>query len=157
MLTEPGSVPVLELTPTLDIPVTPPTIQPEDPAEAGNGGETAFVPTPVGDPYVLKDRKGICDVEFSQVLQVYVVDKNGMSVPGAEVFVTWGEGEDHFFTGMKPAIDIGYADFIMEIDQLYNVRMANGGETVTKVVTPNCRTNAGMDYKGGVKIIFGAP
>lgn len=157
MMTEPASVPALDLTPTLDIPVTPPTIQPEDPAEAGNGGEAAIVPTLPGDPYVLKDRKTICDVEFSQVLQVYVVDKNGMSVPGAEVIVTWGDGEDHFFTGMKPAIDIGYADFWMEIDQLYNVRMANGGETVTKVVTPNCRTNAGMDYKGGVKIIFGAP
>ncbi len=149
MLTVPPSTPIMEQTPTLDIPVTRPTDIIEPPAPIAS-------PTP-GDPYVLKDRKGICDVEYMETLQVFVIDKDGKSVPGAEVIVTWADGEDHFFTGLSPNIDPGYADFKMEVDQPYNVRLGNGGQTVTNVVTPNCRTNAGMDYKGGVKIIFGAP
>jgi hypothetical protein len=149
MLTVPPSTPIIDLTPTLDIPITRPTNVIEAPTP-----EASSIP---GDPFVLKDRKGICDIEFMETLQVYVIDKAGKSVPGAEVIVTWADGEDHFFTGLSPAIDPGYADFKMEVDQLYNVRLGNGGQTVTKVVTPNCRTDPGMDYKGGVKLIFGAP
>ena len=143
MLTVPPSTPIIDMTPTLDIPVTRPTDIIEPPAPITS-------PTP-GDPFVLKDRKGICDVEYMETLQVFVIDKDGKSVPGAEVIVTWAEGEDHFFTGLSPNIDPGYADFKMEVDQPYNVRLGNGGQTVTNVVTPNCRTNAGMDYKGRCK------
>jgi hypothetical protein len=150
VLTVPPSTPSTELTPTLDIPVTRPTNPPLPPAPLPS-------PTP-GDPYVLKDRtNNICDVEFSQILQVYVIDKAGKSVPGAEVIVTWSDGEDHFFTGMKPAIDLGYADFKMDVDVPYNVRMANGGQTSTNITAPNCKLDSGMEYKGGVKLIFGAP
>jgi hypothetical protein len=150
VLTVPPSTPSTALTPTLDIPVTRPTNPPLPPAP---------LPSPTaGDPYVLKDRtNNICDVEFSQMLQVYVIDKAGKSVPGAEVIVSWSDGEDHFFTGMKPAIDVGYADFKMDVDVPYNVRMANGGQTSTNIVAPNCKLDSGMEYKGGVKLIFGAP
>ena len=141
---------LLRITPTLDIPVTRPTNPPLPPAP---------LPSPTaGEAYVLKDRtNNICDVEFSQILQVYVIDKAGKSVPGAEVIVSWSDGEDHFFTGMKPAIDVGYADFKMDVDVPYNVRMANGGQTSTNIVAPNCKLDSGMEYKGGVKLIFGAP
>jgi len=150
VLTVPPSTPSTALTPTLDIPVTRPTNPPQPPAP---------LPSPTaGEAYVLKDRtNNICDVEFSQILQVYVIDKAGKSVPGAEVIVSWSDGEDHFFTGMKPAIDIGYADFKMDVGVPYNVRMANGGQTSTNIVAPNCKLDSGMEYKGGVKLIFGAP
>jgi hypothetical protein len=146
----PHTEPVEVLTPTLDIPVTRPTNPPLPPAPMPS-------PTP-GEAYVLKDRtNNICDVEFSQILQVYVIDKAGKSVPGAEVIVSWSDGEDHFFTGMKPAIDVGYADFKMDVGVPYNVRMANGGQTSTNITAPNCKLDSGMEYKGGVKLIFGAP
>lgn len=148
-LTLPPSTPSIDLTPTLDIPVERPTLPVEAPTARPS-------PTP-GEPYMVMDRKGICDVEYSQVLQVYVIDKDGKSVPGAEVVVTWEDGEDHFFTGMKPSIDPGYADFKMQPDVLYNVRMASGGQTATRVATGNCITTQGVAYKGGDKIIFGAP
>ncbi len=77
--------------------------------------------------------------------------------PGAEIIVTWQDGEDHFFTGMKPAIDIGYADFLMKPDVMYNLRMTNGGESATKISSGNCKLDLGMAYKGGIKIIFGQP
>lgn len=149
VLTLPASIPAVDVTPTLDIPVERPTTPPEEP--------TAYPsPTP-GASYIAKERKGLCDVEYTQTLQVYVVDKDGKSIPGAEIIVTWEAGEEHFFTGMKPAIDLGYADFKMEPDVLYNVRMASGGQTVTKISTPNCITDPGVPYKGGDKVIFGLP
>ena len=110
-----------------------------------------------GDPYVLKDRKGPCDLEIMNLLQVYVIDKGGKPVPGVEVIVTWQGGEYHFYTGLKPSIDLGYADYLMDPDQVYNLRLSNGGETATKLTPPNCKLDSGMEYKGGIKLIFGQP
>lgn len=131
------------------------TVIPEEPEEV-------IFPTlkptiQVGDPYVLKDRKGLCDVEISNLLQVFVMDADGKPVPGAEVIVSWQNGEDHFFTGMKPEIDLGYADFQMDPDEVYNLRLTNGSEAATKISSPNCKLDSGMAYKGGVKIIFSQP
>ena len=149
VLTLPASIPAADGTPTLDIPVERPTNPPEEP--------TAYPsPTP-GASYIAKSANASAMWNMTQILQVYVVDKDGKSIPGAEVIVTWEDGEDHFFTGMKPAIDLGYADFKMELDVLYNVRMASGGQTVTKISTPNCITDPGVAYKGGDKVIFGLP
>ena len=86
-----------------------------------------------------------------------MIDKKGQPVPGVEAIVTWQGGEDHFFTGLKPQIDLGYADFTMEPDGIYNLRLTNGGETAGKISPPNCKLDSGMAYKGGVKVIFGQP
>lgn len=111
-----------------------------------------------GDPYVLKDRNSsICDVELSNILQVFVIDKNGKPLPGVEAIVTWQDGEDHFFTGMKPDIDLGYADFTLDPEITYNLRLTNGGETASKIKSPNCKLDSGMEYKGGVKLVFSQP
>lgn len=111
----------------------------------------------ITDPYILKDRKTVCDVEASNLLEIFVVDKNGKPAPGVEAIVTWQDGEDHFFTGMKPAIDLGYADFQMDPEGVYNLRLTNGGETATKISSPNCKLDSGMSYKGGIKLVFGQP
>ena len=113
-------------------------------------------PEPV-DPYVFKDSKPVCDVELSGLLQVYIIDKAGKPVPGEEIIVSWADGEDHFFTGLKPGIDPGYADFEMDPDGIYNLRLLNGSEMSTKLSSPNCKTDAGMEYKGSIKLIFGQP
>lgn len=137
-------------------PVADTTVTPEETDEV-------FFPTldvtePVGDPYVIKDRKNNeCDPANSNLLQVFVIDKDGKPVPGAEAIVTWLDGEDHFFTGMKPQIDLGYADFQMDPEGVYNLRLTNGGETASKISSPNCKLDSGMTYKGGVKVIFGQP
>jgi hypothetical protein len=115
------------------------------------------LPQYTGDPFVLKDRKGICDLEIMNLIQVYVIDKSGKPVPGVEAIVTWQGGEDHFFTGLKPSIDPGYADFLMDPDGVYNLRLANGSEAATKISSPNCKLDSGFEYKGGVKLIFGLP
>lgn len=148
-----------------EFPTLPPLVTgTPEPAESATPAPTEeeVFPTlaatePVGDPYVLKDRKTLCDVEVSNLLQVFVIDKSGNPVPGAEVIVTWQDGEDHFFTGMKPQVDLGYADFQMDPAGVYNLRLTNGGETVSKISSPNCKLDSGMEYKGGIKVVFGQP
>jgi hypothetical protein len=55
------------------------------------------------------------------LLRVYVRDRVGEGVSGVELSITWSGGRDRFFTGFKPEIDPGYADFQMEPGQLYQI------------------------------------
>ncbi len=158
-----SAVTPVSITPTLtEFPTLPPLAETTTTSEVSTPEEVVFptlepLPQLPGDPYVLKDRKGPCDLEIMNLLQVYVIDKSGKPVPGVEVIVTWQDGEDHFYTGLKPSIDPGYADYEMQPDQVYNLRLANGGETATKLTPPNCKLDSGMEYKGGIKLIFGQP
>jgi hypothetical protein len=55
------------------------------------------------------------------LLRVYVRDRLGQGVSGVELAITWSGGRDRFFTGFKPEVDPGYADFQMEPGQLYQI------------------------------------
>jgi len=45
----------------------------------------------------------VCDASLSPpLIQVEALDAQGAPVPGAEVLIVWDEGQDHFFTGLKP-------------------------------------------------------
>jgi hypothetical protein len=57
------------------------------------------------------------------LLKIYVRDRLGEGVPGVKLTVTWSGGKDTFFTGFKPEVDPGYADFQMEKGQLYQVEL----------------------------------
>ena len=113
-------------------------------------------PAPAPQSFVIKTRENTdCDVEHAQLLQVTVLDAAGKPLPGAGITISWEGGEETFFTGLKPRVNPGYADFRMEPGVLYNLRMASGGQTATNISAPNCRTDAGMEYKGGVVLVFG--
>lgn len=59
------------------------------------------------------------------LLRVYIRDRLGAGVPGVKVVVTWPGGQDSFFTGFKPEVDPGYADFIMEPGERYDITLAS--------------------------------
>lgn len=42
-------------------------------------------------------------------------------MPNVELIVRWDGGDDRFFTGLKPDIGAGYADFAMEKGKTYQV------------------------------------
>ena len=63
------------------------------------------------------------------LLRVYVRDRLGAGVPGVQVTIIWSGGKDTFFTGFKPNVDPGYADFQMEPGQRYQIELP-GVETV---------------------------
>ncbi len=95
-------------------------------------------PTP-GSLFVLSEQTFLCDSKITQpLIQVITLDAAGNPVPGVEIIVSWGGGEDHFFTGLKPEISLGYADFSMQPGVSYAVRLAEGGETVPDLTPREC-------------------
>jgi len=75
-------------------------------------------------------------------------------VPGIEIIVVWDAGEDHFFTGLKPELGQGYADFTMTEGVSYTLRLADSGQLVTDLSTHPCEQPDGTPYLGTWLIQF---
>jgi hypothetical protein len=116
-------------------------------------------PTPtLGAPYQLVGQDTVCDTELAEgLLQVIVTNATRQQVPGAEIIITWNSGEEHIFTGMKPELGYGYADFLMTPDVTYSVRMADGGTPAAGLTTPSCTNTDGEPYLGGIRLTFQQP
>lgn len=83
-------------------------------------------PTPGPNaPYGVAQSAPVCDNTNGGLLRIYVRDRLGASVPGIEINVSWPGSQDTFFTGFKPEIDPGYADFQLQPDELYQVELKN--------------------------------
>jgi hypothetical protein len=63
----------------------------------------------------------LCDNTGDGLLRIYVRDRLGEGVPGVEIVVDWSGGQDRFFTGLKPEVDPGYADFEMQPGERYRI------------------------------------
>ena len=110
-----------------------------------------------GAPFVLKDSQQVCDPSLQEALiQVVTLNAAGGQVPGVEVIITWVGGEEHIFTGLKPGVGAGYADFSMTPGVAYTIRPAEAGEAVNDLVAANC-SGTGGSYLGGWRLVFEQP
>ena len=118
-----------------------------------------FTPIPgPGAPFSLVGQDTVCTLgSQSGLLQFIFMDSRRKQVAGIEIIVTWSQGEDHFFTGFKPELGNGYADFIMEADTVYSIRVTAGGAFVSDIVTPTCVDPNGVPYPGGLLLTFQQP
>lgn len=109
-------------------------------------------------PYQLVGQDTVCDTELAEgLLQVVVTNATRRQIPGAEIIITWNSGEEHIFTGLKPELGHGYADFLMTSDVTYSVRMADGGTPASELSAPACTSTDGEPYMGGLRITFQQP
>jgi hypothetical protein len=109
-------------------------------------------------PFVLQESSFECDRKIiGPLIQVYAEDSEGRPLSREGVIVTWDDGEDLFFTGLKPELGRGYADFLMTPGIVYEVRMASGGQTVSDITPAECETQTGRRYWGSWKLIFTQP
>jgi hypothetical protein len=159
------------VTPTeqLDSTLTsaPEAVLPTVEAEATNTPIPELTPTPrptltptptLGAPYQLVGQDTICEPDLPEgLLQVFVTTASRKQVPGAEIIITWNSGEEHIFTGLKPEISHGYADFLMTPDAIYAIRMADGGAPATGLSAPACTSAEEEIYMGGLRITFQQP
>jgi hypothetical protein len=76
-------------------------------------------------PLTVKLSKAGCDNLNAGLLRIYIHDTLGQGIPGIEIKVSWANGEDHLFTGFKPEIEPGYADFQMKLTETYQVEVVN--------------------------------
>jgi len=119
----PSATPTNTATPT-QTPIPTPTRTPT----ATRTPTPRPTPTPGPDsPFGVAQSVVLCQENATNggLLRIYVRDRLAVGVPGVEIKVTWAGGQDTFFTGFKPEIDPGYADFQMEPGQRYQIELAN--------------------------------
>ena len=118
-----------------------------------------FTPSPgPGAPFALVGQDTICTPGSQQSLMKFILmDARRKQVAGIEITVTWNQGEDRFFTGFKPELGNGYADFVMETDTVYNIRVIAGGSSVPNIVAPTCTDPNGVNYPGSLLLTFQQP
>ena len=111
-----------------------------------------------GAPFILFDQAFICEQSLRDpLIQVQVKDIDGRPIPGVEVVVNWDEGENHFFTGLKPELGLGYADFIMSPGTVYTLRLVEGSEIIPELTPAECETASGSRYWGSWQLVFVQP
>jgi len=116
-------------------------------------------PTPApGRAFELVAQDTLCQVELQDgLLQVIVTDSRRRQVAGVEIIVTWDGGEEHFFTGFKPELGNGYADFVMQAGIMYSVRASQAGTPVSNVSPPACTADDGTTFTGAIRLSFQQP
>jgi len=153
--------------PPPDIPVqfteTPQTIETQAPVtQAVVSNPTprptrTLIPT-VGAPFTLIAQDSICDTNLPDgLLQVFIFNSKHRQVAGAKIIITWDNGEDQFFTGLKPEVGNGYADYSMSPNVTYTLRLAVGSDIASGLTAPTCQTPSGETFLGGIKLTFQQP
>ena len=116
-----------------------------------------LIPT-VGAPFTLIAQDTVCDATLPDgLLQVLVFNSNRRQIAGAKIIITWNSGEEQFFTGLKPEISHGYADYSMSPNIAYTVRLASGSDIASELTAPTCQTPSGETFIGGIKLTFQQP
>jgi hypothetical protein len=115
------------------------------------------VPT-LGAPFELTGQESICDSNLPDgLLQIVAVNRNRRQVAGVEIVITWDGGKEQFFTGLKPELGNGYADYIMAPNTTYTVQLASGSDVALGITAPTCQSANGENFFGGIKLTFQQP
>ncbi|NUQ83423.1 MAG: hypothetical protein HUU11_01805 [Anaerolineales bacterium] len=119
---------------------------------------TRTPPPTQGAPFRLIAQDTVCDPNLPErLLQVIVFNSSRRQLPGIRIVITWDSGGEEFFTGLKPELGNGYADFVMFPDTSHAVQIALGSDIATDLVPPACRAPNGETYLGGYKLTFQQP
>lgn len=105
-------------------------------------------------PFNLVGQETVCDPSKPALMQLMFMDSRRNEIAGVEIVVTWNAGENNFFTGFKPELGNGYADFVMQADTIYNIQVVTGGSFVPNISAPSCTEPNGFQYVGGVLLTF---
>mgnify|MGYP001222481032 CR=1 FL=1 len=118
-------------------------------------------PTPAPtalSPFILDQRTLLCSPDiFGPLLIVQTLESADSGIPGVEIILYWTGGEEHFFTGLKPELGLGYADFAMIPGISYTLRLADGSQLITDLTATQCDAENGETIWGSWQIIFIQP
>ena len=133
--------------------------------EAQQPTATPTLETPTATPVLFPETE-LSLVELEEIcvegptagrIEVYVRrddEEDAAGVPGIEVQVAWENGQDTFYTGLKPGIDPGYADFVMEAEQRYQLTLVGLSEPVVGLESSGCRTTEGRTSIPSYRLLF---
>ena len=115
------------------------------------------VPT-ASAPFQLVSEDPVCNANLTEgLLQVSVLDRRRHQMPGVEITIAWSGGEESFYTGLKPEIANGYADYVMQAGVIYSVQIERSGTPLSGLSAPSCPDGSGGTYLGGMKLVFQQP
>jgi hypothetical protein len=115
------------------------------------------IPT-TGAAFALTGQESICDTNLPDgLLQVVILNSSRRQMPGMEIRITWDGGLEQFFTGLKPELGNGYADFIMSPNIVYSLQLGAGSDVASGISAPPCQTQEGISFFGGIKLTFQQP
>ena len=118
-------------------------------------------PTPTsapGKPFTLMGQENLCDPNLPDgLLQVLVLNRSRRQLAGVEIVITWEGGKEQFFTGLKPELGNGYADYLMTPDTTYTVQLARGSDVALGITAPTCQSPDGTAFLGSIKLTFQQP
>lgn len=143
-------------TPKPDLTSTPTTESKKSPTPTLPPAVTR-TPTPTqSSGFKLREFVLVCEPELAAapLIQVYLFDAANQPVPGVEIIVSWEEGEDRFFSGLKPEFGLGYADFTMQPGIEYTVRLAAGGDAVPGLTPVDCQGEDGSTWLGTWRVNY---
>ncbi len=149
------------------LPITP------SPSESASTGEPSTTPSPSpsntprplhpptstpGAPFELIEQEKVCDPsEEKPLLKVRILDALSEGVPRMSILVIWDSGQEKFFTGLKPELGLGYADFAMTEDVVYTLQVSDADRLVTGLRSELCTDEEGELYPGAWLLTFQQP
>jgi hypothetical protein len=160
-----------------------PTSAPETEDQPNNGteaagesvsteeGETRTSPTPQEEqqdptpsptnspPFILQDSSPICDPTLGEpLIQVIATDAEGQGVPGITLEISLGtDPQEVFYTGLKPELGLGYADYLAEPGLTYQLEVPESGLLISDIEVPTCQTGEENSYWGSWEIYITHP
>ena len=67
---------------------------------------------------------------------------------GVEALVVWDIGQSTFFTGLKPELGPGFADFTMQEGVTYSLQLIQGDGLETDISAESCTDGDGEPFAG---------
>ncbi|MBI5931169.1 MAG: hypothetical protein HY862_17800 [Chloroflexi bacterium] len=130
------------------------TATPESPVvvETIPVGADATAPSIEGRMQVAAQRQ-FCDANNPGMIEIYVQEETSVQIPGVPIEVRWagtnGQQSQIFYTGLKPQIGPGYADFKMTPGVTYIVSLPDFGATTERLVarTDACDNGVTISYE----------
>jgi len=142
----------------LDLTETPQTIETQTLVIESTPRPTSTATPVPGKPFALIGQETMCDSNLpAGLLQVLVLNSNRRQIAGLEIDITWDGGKESFFTGLKPELGNGYADYSMTPDVTYSIQLARGSDVALGITAPTCQSSAGEAFLGGIKLTFQQP
>jgi len=133
---------------------------PEKTPTAGSETPTSPTPSPTdAPPFILQDSSPICDPSLGDsIIQVIATDGSGNGIPGVTLEISIGTNPaEIFYTGLKPELGLGYADFSAEPGLTYEIEIPESGLIISDVEVPTCQVESGDSYWGSWEIYITHP
>ncbi len=106
--------------------------------------------------FELESQELLCDSSLEKpMLYIFVYDSAGLPVPGVTLRISWMSNEEQFFTGLKPQISPGFADYELSTEETYALTVADGSP-ILDLKAQEC-TDEETLYWGGWTLIFQTP